>query len=188
MTPFEKRVVLDADREVVEEVRRPQPLEVLADDLLGRLVVRHPLRSGSCRRPHLDVIEVGIGLDDGEAALLFEAGHDLVDHRSRAGGRQCAGGRDRLSADGLSGGGSRRPSAASPASGARRGLRLRGRRRGLSPHGHGGRQRSEEKQQHTHSRTFVKYQACPAKSRRLRDPGRGLLPAGANVPDEFTGF
>ena len=55
-------VILDADREVVEEVRRPQALEVFADDLLGRFVVRNPLVVGSrSAGTALDVVQVGVG-------------------------------------------------------------------------------------------------------------------------------
>ncbi len=150
-----ERVVLDPDGQVIEEVGRPQPLEVFANDLLGRLVVGHPPVRRADWPAQLDVVEVGVRLDDREATLLFEAGDDLVHHGSRSVGRHACGGSGRAG---------RRRSGPVPPAGAwaavagrldrRRGRR--GRRRGLSVHGHGGRQRSEEKQQHTHSRTFVK--------------------------------
>ena len=35
--------VADVNHEVVEEVGRPQPLEVAQNDLFGRVVVRNPL-------------------------------------------------------------------------------------------------------------------------------------------------
>ena len=117
-------VILDPDRQVIEEVGRPQPLEVFANDLLDRLVVRHPLPGLGVAQPglHLDVIQVGIRFDDRKASLLFEAGHDLVDHRPAAGGWDALGGRHGLAADGLAGLGRRRPAAgpAQPAPGQRR--------------------------------------------------------------------
>ena len=144
-------VVLDPDGEVIEEVGGPQALEVLARDLLDCLVVRHPLPGLGVAEPglHLDVVQVGIRFDDREASLLFETGHDLVDHRSGTSGRQRPRGRDRLPADRLAGlrRRCRRLGSLAGCSGWRRG-------RGLGPRGNGGRQRSNEKQQHTHSRTF----------------------------------
>ena len=132
-------VVLDPDCQVIEEVGGPQPLEVFANDLLDGLVVRHPLPGLGVAEPrlHLDVIEVGIGFDHREAALLFEAGDDLIDHRPRARWRERSGSRDGLTANGLSGLGrcSGRGWRPRPAS---------------EPGGSGGRQRSEEKQEHTH--------------------------------------
>ena len=91
-------VVLDPDRQVVEEGRRPQPLEVLANRLLDCLVVGNPLARD--RRPKLDVVQVGVGLDHRIAALLLEAEDDPEDHRSGTGRREVRGGRDRLTADG----------------------------------------------------------------------------------------
>ena len=55
-----ERVVLHLDRDVVEEVGAPQPLEVFADRLLGRLVVRDPDALGRPARLQLNVVEVGL--------------------------------------------------------------------------------------------------------------------------------
>ena len=50
--------------EVVEEVGRPQPLEVLEQRLLGLLVEGHPDAVERPARLRLDVIEVGLRLDE----------------------------------------------------------------------------------------------------------------------------
>ncbi len=74
-------VIDDLNAQVVQEVRRPQPLEVRHHRLLGGLVVRHPSILGRGAAPELDVVEVRVGLDDRRAALLVEAEQDLVDDR-----------------------------------------------------------------------------------------------------------
>ena len=51
------------DPQVVEEVGPPQPPEVVADLLLGGLVVGHPHAIGAAARLRLDVIQVGLRLD-----------------------------------------------------------------------------------------------------------------------------
>ena len=80
------------DDEVVEEVRRPQPLEVGERRLLRGVVVREPLVRSTAGCPsQLHVIEVGVGLDDRAAALLFEAQHHGGQERAdSAGGSRLA--------------------------------------------------------------------------------------------------
>ena len=86
ITPFSYGASIDFDREVVEEVRRPQALEVLEHASL--LVVRHP---HAVRRPAhlgLDVIEVGLRLDDRDVPLGRKRDLDEPDERRRPGRRQ----------------------------------------------------------------------------------------------------
>ena len=85
--PVGELVVAGVDPEVVEEVGVPQPVEVVDDHLLGRVVVRQP---DAFRRPalfQLDVIEIGLRLDDRRVALGFEAGRDEEDDGAGSGGR-----------------------------------------------------------------------------------------------------
>ena len=77
-------VFLLLDPEILQEVRAPQSREVLVDFLLGRFVPRRPLPLRRQARWQMDVIKVGLGLDDCGAALLFEAGRDLVEDWPRA--------------------------------------------------------------------------------------------------------
>ena len=77
-------IVARFDPEVVEEVGVPQPVEVLEDRLLGRLVVRHPDVLGGPALLQLDVVEVGLRLDDRGAALRLEAGAEGEDDRGGA--------------------------------------------------------------------------------------------------------
>ena len=94
-------VVLDVDPEVVEEVRVPQTMEVVEDGLLARIVVRDPDALGRPARFQLDVIQVGLRVDERRAALRLEAGRDQVDDRARTGGRERARGWHLLTADQL---------------------------------------------------------------------------------------
>ena len=59
-----ERLVDRLNPQVVEEAGRPQPLEVVEQRPLGRLVVRHPHALGRAAERRLDVIEVGLRLDD----------------------------------------------------------------------------------------------------------------------------
>ena len=83
-------VVAHVDPEVVEEVGRPQPLEVLEDDLFSAVVVRAPELLGRLADDVLElgVIEVGLEVDQRDVALRLEAEGDLPEHRSRVGGRE----------------------------------------------------------------------------------------------------
>ena len=82
-------VVADVDEQVIEEVRVPQPVEVLEDDLLAVVVPGNPHALRRQAGLQLDVIEVGLGLDDRGVALGLEARRDEQDHRSAAGRRLC---------------------------------------------------------------------------------------------------
>ncbi len=95
-----KDVVGDVDREVVEEVRRPELAEVLDQLLLRLSVVGNPDVLGRETRLGADVIEIGRRFDRRHVALLLEAGAHQEDHRSRAGRRQPRGLRNRLPAEG----------------------------------------------------------------------------------------
>ena len=102
-----ERVVADVDREVVEEVRAPQPLEVVEEGLLGAVVVGHPDALGRAARLELDVIEVGLRVDERRVALRLEAGRDEQHDRAGA-GRRLGQRRRLLAADGRCGQGRRR--------------------------------------------------------------------------------
>ncbi len=81
-------VVDDLDRQVVEEVGRPEPLEVLEQRLLGLLGVGRPHVSRRPRDLRLDVIEVRLGVDDRRPALPGKGQLDEADQRRRPGGRE----------------------------------------------------------------------------------------------------
>ena len=66
-------VVVDLDRQVVEEALIPHPFEIIAKHLLGRVVVREPLPLARLTRFEPDVIEIGLAVERGVAALLIEA-------------------------------------------------------------------------------------------------------------------
>ena len=92
--PVRERVVGGLDPQVVEEVGVPEAIEVFADRLLDRLVVGHPVALRRRARLELDVIQVGLGLDDRLVALGLPAREDQVDDRPRSGRRQRRGRRD----------------------------------------------------------------------------------------------
>ena len=185
MTPFEKRTSRTSACRSSRKLVAPQPLEVADDGLLDLVVVRHPLvrRRQADAALHLDVIQVGLDLDDREAALLLEAGHQLVDDGRRVGRRQLGRRRDGQSADGRrqverrvrSGGGT----CGSRGGGRRR--RRSGRRR-LRGRPSGGRQGHEQCEKHAHRQREVEPQA--RHSERPRSDGM----SGARPSHEFTGF
>jgi hypothetical protein len=80
-------VVVDLDRQVVEEVRIPETMEVVEHRLLGRVVVGHPDALGRLAGLELNVIKVGGRLDDGLVPLGLPAGRDQIHDRSRSRGR-----------------------------------------------------------------------------------------------------
>src|SRR5262249_2501883 len=75
-------VRLALDPQVVEKAGAPQTLKILADDLLGLLVVRRPDVLRRLAGLELDVVEVRLVVDQRSAALRFEAGGDVVDDRA----------------------------------------------------------------------------------------------------------
>ena len=91
-------VVGHFDGEVVEEVGRPQPLEVRQHRLLGRRVVPDELVLTRLTRAQLDVIHVGLVLDRREPTLAVEARLKNPDKRRRTRRRQRERRRDRRSA------------------------------------------------------------------------------------------
>ena len=95
-------LVDDLDPQVVEEVGAPQPPEVVAQLLLGGLVVGHPDAVGAAARLRLDVIEVGLRVDQ-RLVDRVEAELEEADDRPGAGGRHPRGG---LRAAGAAGAGS----------------------------------------------------------------------------------
>ena len=83
-------IVVDLDPQVVEEVRAPQPLEVVEDQLLGVVGVGHPHAIGRAAGLGLDVIEVGLRLDQ-RLVDRMEPELDRTHHRRRTGGRRADG-------------------------------------------------------------------------------------------------
>ena len=81
--------VANVDRQIVEEARGPQPPEVAHQGLFERLVVGNPpvlaRTAGAC----LDVIKVGVRIDDGRPALLLETEHVAVEDRTRRSRRRA---------------------------------------------------------------------------------------------------
>jgi hypothetical protein len=67
--------------QVVEEVGGPQPLEVVAQLLLSLFVIRRPEVLGRSAEGRLDVIEIGLGLDD-RFVDRVEPELGLADHRT----------------------------------------------------------------------------------------------------------
>ncbi len=76
-----ERDVADDDRQVVEEVGRPEPFEVGEDDLLGLIGERHPflLVRIADQILELDVVDVGQRVDHVRPALRGETGQQGVD-------------------------------------------------------------------------------------------------------------
>ncbi len=78
-----KLVVGGFNPQVVEEVGVPQPVEVVHDHFLGRVVVRHPDTPRRDARLQLDVIEVGRRFDHRLVALRLEARRNEQHHGPR---------------------------------------------------------------------------------------------------------
>ncbi len=85
--PVGELVVADVDPEVVEEIGVPQPVEVVQDGLLARVVVVDPLVLRRGAELLLDVIQVGLRVDDRGVSLRLEARGDEEDHGRVPGGR-----------------------------------------------------------------------------------------------------
>ena len=95
-----ERVLLELDRQVLEEAGRPQRLEVGEHRPLRRIVQRHEHALRRLAGPQLDVIHVGLVLDGREPALALEAGLQNPDERRTAGRRQRGRGRQGITAGG----------------------------------------------------------------------------------------
>ena len=95
-----ERVVAHVDPKVVEEVRRPQAPEIFEDRLFSGVGVRHPDALRRLARLELDVIKVGLIVDQRRPALRFETRRDKEHHRTGVGRRQRARRRHLLAADG----------------------------------------------------------------------------------------
>ena len=80
-------VVADVDPQVVEELRVPQPVKVFFERFLRVRVVGQPHALRRLALFQLDVIEVGLRLDDGLVALGLEARRDEQHDRWRSGRR-----------------------------------------------------------------------------------------------------
>src|SRR5262249_38638862 len=78
-----KDVVERFDLQIIEEVRGPEATEVLFERHFNRVVVCHPhiLRRTTWLR--LDVIEIGLRLDDGGSTLLLKAWNEDIDDGRR---------------------------------------------------------------------------------------------------------
>ncbi len=68
-----ERVVLDVDEEVIEEVRAPQPMEIFLDRFFGLVRIRNPYAFRRAALLQLDVIQVGLRLDERLITLRLEA-------------------------------------------------------------------------------------------------------------------
>ena len=92
-----ERVVLNVHPQVVEEVRVPEATEVGLDDAFNLIVVGRPgpLRWTAHPLLELDVIEVGLDVDQGDVPLRLKAGAEQPEDRSRTGRGQLIGRRRR---------------------------------------------------------------------------------------------
>src|SRR6185295_1143028 len=86
--PIREGVVGHFNGEIVEEVGRPQPLEIRQHHLLGRRVVPDELVLTRLTRAQLDVIHVGLVLDRRRPTLAVEARLKNPDKRRRTRRRQ----------------------------------------------------------------------------------------------------
>ena len=97
--PVRERIVNGLDREIGQEIGGPERFEILREHLLDGGVVRLPLVLGGQADVvlPLDVIQVGLRLDERHIPLLFEAEDDVVHDRSGTRRRIVHRGADRKS-------------------------------------------------------------------------------------------
>jgi len=83
-----QHVILQLDGEVIEKTGSPQPAEVREDDLFGVVVIQDPAADRRLARSELDVVDVGLRINERRATLRLEAERIREDNRGRAGWRQ----------------------------------------------------------------------------------------------------